>query len=353
MTSKVALISGVTGQDGSYLAELLISKDYEVHGIIRRSSSVNTERVEHLRVEHILDAAPAGKRGGLRLHYGDLTDEGSLRSILEAVRPDDVYNLAAQSHVRTSFDLPVYTCDVVTSGALRMLDAVRHYVECSGHKTRYYQASSSEMFGAAEPPQNEETPFWPRSPYAAAKVGAFYFAKNYREAYGLFAVNGILFNHESPRRGEGFVTRKITRAATRIKLGLQSKLHLGNLEAKRDWGFAGEYVEVMWRMLQLDEPHDFVIGTGVSISVRQFLELVFSELDLSWQDYVEFDPAYLRPTEVDYLQADALKAERLLGWRAKVGVGELAKMMVASDLRLAEQERILADAGHFRPLHGV
>jgi len=349
---RTALISGVTGQDGSYLAELLLKKGYQVHGIIRRSSSFNTERVEHLREEHILQTAPVGLRGGLQFHYGDLTDETSLRMILERVRPDEVYNLGAQSHVRISFDVPLYTGDVVALGALRMLEAIRSYRMDSGKECKYYQASSSEMFGSAEPPQSEDTPFMPRSPYAVAKVAAFYYAKNYREAYGLFACNGILFNHESPRRAETFVTRKITRAATRIKLGLQSTLRLGNLEAKRDWGYAAEYVEAMWRMLQMDSPQDFVIGTGEAITVREFLFHVFSALDLDWEKHVVVDPSYFRPTEVDFLQADARKSARILDWRPTVSVQELARMMVKSDLRLAQQERMLADAGHFRPAQG-
>jgi len=334
----VALITGITGQDGSYLAELLLGKGYEVHGLIRRASTFNTDRIDHLyRDPH---EAPR-----LVLHYGDLTDAGNLQNLLEDLQPDEVYNLGAQSHVRVSFDQPEYTADVVGLGALRLLEAIRGYQRHFDKRIRIYQASSSEMFGSAPPRQHEGTPFQPRSPYACAKVYAHYQTINYRESYGLFACNGILFNHESPRRGETFVTRKITRAATRIKLGLQQKLYLGNLDAKRDWGFAGDYVEAMWRMLQQDEPGDYVIATGESLSIREFLDLVFGQLDLDWKAYVEIDPRYFRPAEVDHLEGDASKARRVLGWEPKVDVRQLAAMMVAHDLKLAERELLLKLAG--------
>lgn len=344
---KKALITGITGQDGSYLTELLLSKGYEVHGIIRRASTFNTDRIEHLyRDPHDPDTR-------LFLHYGDLTDGESLRKIVEKVKPDEVYNLGAQSHVRVSFEMSEYTADTVAMGTLRMLNAVLDYQRNSGKQVRYYQASSSEMFGAAKPPQSEETPFYPRSPYACAKVYAYWQVVNYREAYSLFACNGILFNHESPRRGETFVTRKITRAAARIKYGLQNKLYLGNLDAKRDWGYAGDYVEAMWLMLQQDEPDDYVIATGECHSVREFLEETFSQLDLDWRDYVEIDPRYLRPTEVDHLQGDSTKARRKLGWKPKVDFRQLVKMMLQHDLDLARQEKLLKDAGHTAHLRGI
>lgn len=344
---KKALITGITGQDGSYLTELLLSKGYEVHGIIRRASTFNTDRIEHLyRDPHDPDTR-------LFLHYGDLTDGESLRKIVEKVKPDEVYNLGAQSHVRVSFEMSEYTADTVAMGTLRMLNAVLDYQRNSGKQVRYYQASSSEMFGAAKPPQSEATPFYPRSPYACAKVYAYWQVVNYREAYSLFACNGILFNHESPRRGETFVTRKITRAAARIKYGLQDKLYLGNLDAKRDWGYAGDYVEAMWLMLQQDEPDDYVIATGECHSVREFLEETFSQLDLDWRDYVEIDPRYLRPTEVDHLQGDSTKARRKLGWKPKVDFRQLVKMMLQHDLDLARQEKLLKDAGHTALLRGI
>lgn len=344
---KKALITGITGQDGSYLTELLLSKGYEVHGIIRRASTFNTDRIEHLyRDPHDPDTR-------LFLHYGDLTDGESLRKIVEKVKPDEVYNLGAQSHVRVSFEMSEYTADTVAMGTLRMLNAVLDYQRNSGKQVRYYQASSSEMFGAAKPPQSEATPFYPRSPYACAKVYAYWQVVNYREAYSLFACNGILFNHESPRRGETFVTRKITRAAARIKYGLQNKLYLGNLDAKRDWGYAGDYVEAMWLMLQQDEPDDYVIATGECHSVREFLEETFSQLDLDWRDYVEIDPRYLRPTEVDHLQGDSTKARRKLGWKPKVDFRQLVKMMLQHDLDLARQEKLLKDAGHTALLRGI
>lgn len=338
---KKALITGVTGQDGSYLAEFLLSKGYEVHGIIRRSSSFNTERIDGIYQD------PHQEEALFFLHYGDLCDGTVLRRILEKIRPDEVYNLGAQSHVRVSFDEPEYTVDVIAMGTLRMLEAVRDFRERTGKDVRTYQAGSSEMFGkAVEIPQSETTPFYPRSPYAAAKVYAHWQTINYREAYNLFACNGILFNHESPRRGETFVTRKITRAATRIKLGLQEKLYLGNLEAKRDWGFSGDYVEAMWLMLQQDEPDDYVIATGKNYSVREFLTRVFSALDLDWGKHVETDPRYFRPTEVDELLGNPEKAMKKLGWRPRVDLDGLVKMMIESDMESARQEKTLREAGH-------
>lgn len=336
---KRALITGITGQDGSYLAEFLIGKGYEVHGLIRRASSFNTGRIDHLYSD------PHSGRRALVLHYGDLADGTGLRRVLEQVEPDEVYNLGAQSHVRVSFDAPEYSADVVGSGALRLLEALRDYMRASGKPSRFYQAGSSEMFGAAKPPQSEATPFYPRSPYAAAKLAAHWYGVNYRESYGMFIANGILFNHESPRRGETFVTRKITRAAGRIKEGLQDKLYLGNLDSKRDWGFAGDYVEAMWMMLQQPEPDDFVVATNEAYSVREFLDAAFGRLDLDWQKYVEIDQRYFRPAEVDYLLGDASKARRILGWQPRVGFQELVGMMVDSDLDMARRERTLADAG--------
>jgi len=339
--NKVALITGITGQDGSYLTEFLLAKGYTVHGIIRRASVFTTERIDHIYQDrHEPDVR-------LRLHYGDLLDASNLRRIISEVRPDEIYNLAAQSHVRTSFDEPVYTAQVVAIGTLHLLEAIRDFQIAAGKEVRFYQASSSEMFGkVCEIPQSEKTPFYPRSPYACAKVQAYWQTINYREAYGLFACNGILFNHESPRRGETFVTRKITRAATRIKLGLQEKLYLGNLDAKRDWGFAGDYVEAMWLMLQQEDADDFVVATGETYSVREFLAETFSYLDLDWEQHVEFDPRYLRPTEVNILQGDPTKARTMLGWKPRVGMHELCRMMVDSDMALAERERTLVDAGH-------
>jgi GDPmannose 4,6-dehydratase len=331
--AKRALITGLTGQDGSYLAELLLEKGYEVHGLIRRSSSFNTGRIDHI----YRDFHDAGVR--LMLHYGDVTDATSVRSVVEQVQPDEVYNLAAQSHVWVSFDQPEYTAEVAAMGTLRLLDALRPL----GNQVRYYQAASSEMFGrVAEIPQTERTPFRPRSPYACAKVFAYYQTINYREAYGLFACNGILFNHESPRRGETFVTRKITRAATRIKLGLQEKLYLGNLSARRDWGYAPDYVEAMWLMLQQEEPDDYVIATGEAHSVQEFLEGVFTKLGLDWREHVVIDRRYFRPTEVDLLIGDASKARAQLGWKPRVDFGELLDIMVEHDLRLARQEEASA-----------
>jgi len=332
---KKAFLTGITGQDGSYLAEFLLNKGYVVHGLIRRSSSFNTERIDHLyRDFHDTDTR-------LFLHYGDLSVSGQLMDLLHSIQPDEIYHLGAQSHVRVSFDMPEYTGDVTGLGTLRILEAIRK----TGIKTKFYQASSSEMFGAASPPQSENTIFQPRSPYAAAKVYAYYIVQNYRDAYGLFATNGILFNHESPRRGETFVTRKITRAATQIKLGLKNKLFLGNLEAKRDWGFAGDFVEAMWLMLQQDKPDDFVIATGETHSVREFTEKVFSRLDLDYNKYVSVDPRYFRPTEVDILLGDASKAKKALGWKPKVTFDALIDMMIATDMELAKKEKTLLDAG--------
>ncbi|HEY3320736.1 MAG TPA: GDP-mannose 4,6-dehydratase [Planctomycetota bacterium] len=337
---KRALITGVTGQDGSYLSELLLSKGYEVHGIMRRASTFNTARINSL----YRDPHDAGAR--LFLHYGDLSDGTGIRRILEKVRPDEVYNLGAQSHVKVSFDQPEYTADVVACGTLRLLEAIRDHMLVSGGKVRVYQAGSSEMFGSALPPQREDTPFHPRSPYAASKVAAHWYAVNYRESYGLFICNGILFNHESPRRGETFVTRKITRAATRIKLGLQKKLFLGNVESKRDWGFAGDYVEAMWLMLQQASPDDFVVSTGESHSVKDFLSETFGILGLDWQEFVEIDRRYFRPAEVDHLQGDSAKARRALNWKPKVTFSQLVKTMVDHDLERARQEQLLKQAGH-------
>jgi len=337
---KKALITGITGQDGSYLAELLLGKGYEVHGIVRRSSSFSTGRIDHLYHD------PHEQGVKLYLHYGDVSDGTGLRQIIEKVQPDEIYNLAAQSHVRVSFDQPEYTADVVATGTLRLLEALRDYSMAGGKAVRFYQAGSSEMFGAAKPPQNESTPFYPRSPYAVAKVAAYWYAVNYREAYGMFIANGILFNHESPRRGETFVTRKITRAVGRIKKGLQDRLYLGNLDAKRDWGFAGDYVEAMWKMLQVDEPGDFVVATGKTYSVREFLEAAFGCAGLEWQRHVEIDPRYFRPTEVDCLLGDPAKAERVLDWKARTDFTELVQMMVDHDMELAAQELTLRQAGH-------
>jgi len=332
---KKALVTGITGQDGSYLAELLLEKGYEVWGLMRRSSSFHTGRIEHLYKD-------PHEHPRLKLVYGDLTDGGNLSAIINEAEPDEVYNLGAQSHVRVSFDTPIYTVNTDALGTLRLLEAIR-----AGRKRpRFYQASSSEMFGkAVQIPQTERTPFYPRSPYGCAKVYSFWQTVNYREAYNLFACNGILFNHESPRRGETFVTRKITRAATRIKLGLQDKLYLGNLEAKRDWGFAGDFVKAMWLMLQQDKPDDYVIATGESHLVREFVEEVFDYLGLDWQKYVEIDPRYFRPTEVDLLQGDASKAKKILGWEPKIKFKELARLMTDADMKLAERERILKDHG--------
>ncbi|HTP88834.1 MAG TPA: GDP-mannose 4,6-dehydratase [Bryobacteraceae bacterium] len=344
---RKALITGITGQDGSYLAELLLAKGYEVHGIIRRASTFNTERLGDIYADPH-EGGPA-----LRLHYGDLSDGTGLRRVLEVVQPDEVYNLAAQSHVRVSFEQAEYTGDIVATGTLRLLEAVRDHIRSNGRDVRIYQAGSSEMFGAAKPPQSESTPFYPRSPYAVGKVAAHWYAVNYREAWGMHISNGILFNHESPRRGETFVTRKITRGLTRISLDLQKKLYLGNLEAKRDWGFAGDYVAAMWLMLQQPTPDDYVVATGESHSVREFLEVAAAHLGMDWRKHVEIDSRYLRPTEVDYLQGDATKARTKLGWTPGVSFRELTAMMVEHDLELARQEQTLHEAGHRRSSRGV
>ena len=330
---KKALITGVTGQDGSYLAELLLKKDYRIWGLLRRSSSFHTGRIEHLYKD-------PHEKPKLRLIYGDLTDGGNMSNIINDIRPDEVYNLGAQSHVRVSFDTPIYTVNTNALGTLRLLEAIRS----SSKPPKFYQASSSEMYGkVAETPQTEKTPFYPRSPYGCAKVYSFWQTVNYREAYGLFACNGILFNHESPRRGETFVTRKITRAATRIKLGLQEKLYLGNLDAKRDWGFAGDFVEAMWLVLQQDKPDDYVIATGEMHSVREFLNEVFGYLDMDWQKYVKIDPRYFRPTEVDLLLGDSSKARKALNWEPKVTFKALAKMMTDADMEIARREKIIQE----------
>ncbi len=336
---KRALITGITGQDGSYLAELLLDKGYEVHGIIRRASSFNTARIDHLYRD------PHEKGARLFLHHGDLADGSVLGRLLSEIQPEEVYNLGAQSHVRTSFDLPVYTGDVTGLGTVRLLEAMRQ----AGVSARFYQASSSELYGRAhEVPQTETTPFHPRSPYACAKAFAFHSTRNYREAYGLYAVNGILFNHESPRRGETFVTRKITRAVGRIKMGLQDTLFLGNLDAKRDWGYAPEFVEAMWRMLQADKPEDFVIATGETHSVREFLDAAFGVIDADWNDHVRIDPKYERPSEVDLLVGDPTRAREKLGWEPRVTFQELVSIMVEADLELADREA----GGEIIPAHG-
>jgi len=345
--AKRALITGITGQDGAYLTEFLIEKGYEVHGLMRRSSLFNTDRIDHLYHDpHVSGAC-------LALHYGDLTDGSALRRVLASVAPDEVYNLAAQSHVMVSFELAEYTADVVAVGTLRLLEALRDHAQASGRPVRFYQAGSSEMFGASPPPQNERTAFQPRSPYAVSKLAAHWYAANYREAYGLFACNGILFNHESPRRGETFVSRKITRAVGRIVEGLQDKLYLGNLDARRDWGFAGDYVEAMWLMLQHDRPDDYVIATGESHSVRELVELAFAEAGLDWRKHVATDLRYLRPTEVAALEGDASKARQQLQWRPRVGFPALVRMMVRHDVDLARRERTLKSAGYIEPTRGA
>ena len=323
--SRVALITGITGQDGSYLAELLLGKGYQVHGLIRRASTFNTDRLDHLYQD-----PHEGPR--LQLHYGDLTDSSGLQFLLEELQPDEVYNLGAQSHVRVSFDQPEYTADVVGMGVIRLLEAIRGFQKHFHKQVRIYQAGSSEMFGSAPPPQSETTPFQPRSPYACAKVYGHYQMINYRESYGLFACNGILFNHESPRRGETFVTRKITRAATRIKLGLQKKLFLGNLDAKRDWGFAGDYVRAMWMMLQQAQADDYVVATGRTHSVRDFLQIAFSHVGLNYEDYVVIDPEFIRPAEVELLLGNPAKAQAQLGWKPQVSFEQLVTMMVDADM---------------------
>src|SRR6195256_1169292 len=335
--AKTALISGITGQDGSFLTELLLEKGYEVYGIIRRSSSFNTDRIDHLYQD------PHLKGTRLRLLYGDLNDSSSLNSIIRTVKPDEIYNLGAQSHVRVSFDVPEYTGEVTGLGTVRILEAIRE----AGIRPKFYQASSSELFGKArEIPQTENTPFHPRSPYGCAKAYAYHITVNYRESYGLFACNGILFNHESERRGETFVSRKITRAATRIKLGLQDKLYMGNLDARRDWGYARDYVEAMWLMMNAGEPDDYVVATGETHSVREFLEQTFGYLDLDWKEYVEIDPRYFRPAEVDVLSGDASKVRQKLGWEPKVTFAELVKLMTDHDLELAKQEAEARELKH-------
>jgi GDPmannose 4,6-dehydratase len=345
--TKCALIIGITGQDGSYLAEFLLAKGYDVHGVMRRASLFNTDRIDHLYHDpHI-----AGLK--LTLHYADLTDSTALRRVIETVNPDEIYNLGAQSHVRVSFDIPEYTAEVVALGALRLVEAVRDHVLHNGHAVRYYQAGSSEMFGAASPPQSERTPFYPRSPYGVSKVAAHWFAVNYREAYGLFICNGIFFNHESPRRGETFVTRKVTRAVGRISQGLQDRLYLGNLEAQRDWGFAGDYVEAMWLMLQQERADDYVIATGEAHSVREFVELAFAVAGLDWRRHVVIDERYFRPTEVAALCGDAGKSRRILGWQPRVNFVELIRMMVANDIELARRERAVNEAGFTNPARGA
>lgn len=336
---KCALITGITGQDGSYLAELLLEEGYDVVGMVRRSSSISRTRIDPIQERPEASA--------LRLEYGDLADSSSLRHMLTKVKPDEVYNLAAQSHVRISFDQPEYTADVTGLGVLRLLEAVRDYSNTTAAEVRFYQASSSEMFGAAPPPQNENTPFHPRSPYAVAKVAGFWQTVNYRESYGMHASNGILFNHESERRGENFVTRKITRAAGRIKLGMQKTLYLGNLEARRDWGHARDYVKAMWLMLQQDRPDDYVVATGESHSVAEFLDEVFGYLDLDWHDFVKTDPRLYRPAEVDYLLGDSSKAQKVLDWKPEITFGELARLMTEHDLDLARREAHAA--GYRRP----
>ena len=326
--AKKALITGITGQDGSYLAELLLSKGYEVHGVVRRSSSFNTSRIDHLyRDPHLSDTK-------LFLHYGDLSDSSRLVTLVDSIQPSEVYNLAAQSHVRVSFDEPEFTGDTTGLGTIRLLEAIRMV----GLPTRFYQASSSEMFGASPPPQNEETPFYPRSPYGAAKVYSYWVTKNYRESYGIFASNGILFNHESPRRGETFVTRKITRAVARIAAGVQDKLYLGNIDAIRDWGYAPEYVEAMWRMLQADEPGDFVVATGTEYSVKDFLGFAFGHAGLDWEKFVSFDEKYLRPAEVDALVGDSDRVRSATGWKPTVLTPELARIMVDADQKILSSE---------------
>ena len=331
--AKRAVITGITGQDGSYLAELLLAKGYQVHGIIRRASTFNTDRIEHLYSD------PHDANTRLFLHYGDLSDPGTIRRVVDRMSPDEFYNLGAQSHVRVSFDEPEHTFDVVANGTLRILEVLRDHTTRTGHQVRFYQAGSSEMFGGTMAPQNESTPFYPRSPYAVGKVAAHWHTVNYREAYQLFACNGILFNHESPRRGETFVTRKITRAVGRIVHGLQDKLYLGYLGAERDWGFAGDYVEAMWRMLQQSVAADYVIATGEAHTVREFVEAAFSQAGLDWKDHVEHDARYLRPTEVEELRGDPSKAQRELGWKPEVGFEQLVRMMLEHDLALAQREK--------------
>ena len=323
-----ALITGITGQDGSYMAEFLLGRDYQVHGIVRRSSSFNTGRIDHLYQD------PHEEDTRLFIHHGDLADPVALTKLLYEIQPDEIYHLGAQSHVKVSFEIPEYTFDITATGTLRLLEAIRE----SGVTSRFLQASSSEMFGSAPPPQSEATPFQPRSPYAIAKVAAYHTTINYREAYGIHAVNAVMFNHESPRRGETFVTRKITRAVARIKAGLQDTLYLGNLDARRDWGYSPDYMEACWLLMRETEPHDIVIATGENHSVRDFLDVAFSHVDLDWREYVEIDPRYFRPTEVEDLQGDATKARELLGWEPRVGFEELARLMVDADLHVLDRQ---------------
>ncbi len=322
----VALVTGIAGQDGSYLAEFLLEQGYEVHGVMRRTSTINTWRLDGIYHD------PHDPGSPFFLHYGDITDSTVMANLLRKVAPDEVYHLAAQSHVQVSFEMPEYTADVTGTATVKLLEAIRQTTESTGKAIRFYQASSSEMFGSALPPQNEDTPFHPRSPYGAAKVFAYWSTVNYRESYGMFATNGILFNHESPRRGETFVTRKITRAVARIAAGTQKTLYLGNLDARRDWGFAGDYVEAMWRMLQVDQPDDFVIATGEAHTVREFCELAFGHVNLDWEQYVKVDPRYFRPAEVDYLLGDPSKAERTLGWKPRLSFPDLVRTMVEADV---------------------
>lgn len=338
--TKTALITGITGQDGSYLTDLLIEKEYEVHGVIRRASISNTERIDHV----VGGASETDDR--VHLHYGDMTDATGLRRVIQKVGPDEVYNLAAQSHVKVSFHQPEYTADVNATGVLRLLDAVRDYQENRGKEVRFYQAGTSEMFGDAPAPQNLDSSFGPQSPYAASKVAAYHYTQNYRDAYDLFAVNGVLFNHESPRRGDGFVTRKITLALARIAEGLQDKLYLGNLDAKRDWGFAGDAVRAIWMMLQQDEPQDYVIATGQAHSVKDFLDLAFSYAGYDWEEYVQIDSRFLRPSDPELLLGDASRAYNELGWEPTTSFEELVHMMVDHDLEQARRERTLLEAGH-------
>ncbi len=342
-----ALVTGITGQDGSYLAEFLLAKGYEVHGLVRRSSLFNTGRIDHIYKD------PHLKGAKLFLHYGDLCDANSLSKIVDEVKPHEVYNLGAQSHVRVSFDMPTFTADIVAMGTMKLLESLRDFQQKSGQQVRFYQASSSEQYGkVVETPQKETTPFYPRSPYACAKLMAHWATVNYRESYGLHASCGILFNHESPRRGETFVTRKITRAVGRIKVGLQDKVFLGNLDSKRDWGFAGDYVRMMWMMLQQETPDDYVVATGRTITVREFAEMAFAHAGLNFKKHVAFDPKYLRPAEVDLLLGDPSKAKRKLGWKPETSVEQLAAMMVEHDLELAKREKTLRDAGHKIDLEG-
>ena len=343
-SGKKALITGITGQDGSYLAEFLLGKGYAVHGIIRRASTFNTDRIDHIYSDPHLPGTH------LFLHYGDLCDANNLAKLMDQIAPDEVYNLGAQSHVRVSFDMPIYTAETVAMGSFKLLEAVRDFQQRAGKKVRYYQASSSEQYGKViETPQKETTPFYPRSPYAVAKVAAHWATVNYRESYGMHASCGILFNHESPRRGETFVTRKITRAVGRIKMGLQDKVFLGNLDSKRDWGFAGDYVKMMWMMLQQEEPDDYVIATGQTWSVREFAEKAFEHAGLDWEKHVAFDPRYLRPAEVELLLGDPSKAKQKLGWVPTTSFDELVAMMVDHDMELASQQKTLRDAGHAIP----